>query len=127
MGMKGLKNQKNTRCQLNTLSAMGNKNKRLLKKMAHNSKNIFNVSLYCWNNWFIFREIITQYFADNLNTYLKDFSPKDRLTLGKFLKFRNRIKDLEIIIKNSHKSEIELAALMPETRIEQNLETEQKS
>ena len=101
--------------------------KRLLKKMSKCTKNIYNSSLYCWKRWFDLHQLTTEYYANHLHEFLNDFSPKDRLTLGKYFKSIGKIEQLHTLVKHSHKSEIQLAQLDDSNGIEQLLSVKQKS
>ena len=90
---------------------MKSSDQRLLKAMSKSTKNIYNSSLYCCKHWFNLQQLQTKFIADNLNDFLDILSPKDRLTIGKYLKFKKEKTKLLSLIKYSHKSEVELRTL----------------
>ena len=76
-----------SRCQLNTLHT-NDADGRLLRAMSKSTKNIYNTSLYCCKHWYNLQQLETKFIADNLSDFLDILSPKDRLTIGKYLKFK---------------------------------------
>ena len=101
-----------TRCQHNMYRLHNNKIKGnvIIKQMEY-SKLIFNKGLFCQRTWYsrVYNKIC-DFFIDNLNDYLYDFSPIDKYTLFTILIFRKDVSNINLLlsyVKLSEKSIIE--------------------
>jgi putative transposase len=88
------------RCQLNLVRLNDDKNDaKILTIQMLSSKLIFNKGLYCQRIWFSRVHIqIIQYYIDNLDIYLDNFSTEDKLTLFKILMYKRDVKNMNKIL-----------------------------
>src|SRR3972149_8723777 len=89
-----------TRCQQNSYHLNKNKiYKTIINHQMECSKAIFNTGLYCQRIWFSrVLKIIFNYYVDNLDTYLEQFSPEDKSRLLNHLIFKKDVNNINKIL-----------------------------
>jgi len=84
-----------------------------IDKVSRSTKYIYNTGLFCRRQWYSLYKKQIEYYIENIDTYIEQFSPSDRLKLASYSKDNNDF--VKKIINYSHKSEVTLKHFDTET------------
>ena len=90
-----------------------------IDSLSRSSKFIYNTALFCRRQWYSLHKTQIKYYVENIDQYIGEFSPDDRIKIAYFAKDNKEV--IQKLIEHSHTSEISLRRYA-DSKIKQQLE-----